>query len=112
MGMTAPAPTTLFGRLGESAADAARAFLQRNAVPLRWIDVERDPVADLLRADELASVRLPLAVFPDGTRAGRAGAVGRPHGRARSLGPRALPRLAALAGGAGRRGGLTDDAGA
>jgi thioredoxin reductase (NADPH) len=68
MGVTAPVPTTLFGRLGEPAADAARAFLQRNAVPLRWIDVDRDPIAGLLSAGELASVRLPLAVFPDGTR--------------------------------------------
>src|ERR671919_2048484 len=68
MGVTAPVPTTLFGRLGEPAADAARAFLQRNAVPMRWVDVERDPIADLLSADELAAVRLPLAVFPDGTR--------------------------------------------
>ena len=68
MGVTAPVPTTLFGRLGEPAADAARAFLQRNAVPMRWVDVDRDPIAGLLSADELGSVRLPLAVFPDGTR--------------------------------------------
>jgi hypothetical protein len=68
MGVTAPVPTTLFGRLGEPAADAARVFLQRNGVPMRWVDVERDPIAGLLSADELASVRLPLAVFPDGTR--------------------------------------------
>ncbi|MGH2948536.1 MAG: hypothetical protein ACRDPC_20145 [Solirubrobacteraceae bacterium] len=66
--MTAPPPVTPFGRLGEPAADAARAFLQRNGVPLRWIDVDRDPIAGLLRRSELEAVRLPLAVFPDGER--------------------------------------------
>ena len=68
MGFTAPVPTTLFGRLGEPAADAARTFLQRNGVPMRWVDVDRDPIAGLLSAEQLSSVRLPLAVFPDGTR--------------------------------------------
>jgi thioredoxin reductase (NADPH) len=105
MGVTAPVPTTLFGRLGEPAADAARAFLQRNAVPMRWIDVERDPIADLLSADELASVRLPLAVFPDGTRLeGPEQWVDRTVGLDRSVRPhyRASRRWqAALAAGAG-----------
>src|SRR5919106_1932140 len=68
MGLTAPVPTTLFGRLGDSPADVARAFLERNAVPMRWIDVDRDPIAHLISGEELTSVRLPLAVFPDGTR--------------------------------------------
>jgi len=68
MGIAAPVPTTLFGRLGDPAADAARTFLQRNAVPMRWVDVERDPIAGLLSADEIASTRLPLAVFGNGTR--------------------------------------------
>jgi thioredoxin reductase (NADPH) len=68
LGIASPAPTTLFGRLGDPATDAARALLQRNGVPMRWIDVESDPIAGLLSTDELASVRLPLAVFADGTR--------------------------------------------
>jgi thioredoxin reductase (NADPH) len=68
MSIAVPAPTTLFGRLGEPAAEAARTFLQRNGVPMRWIDVERDPIAALLSAERFSSVRLPLAVFPDGTR--------------------------------------------
>jgi thioredoxin reductase (NADPH) len=68
MGIHAPPPTTIFGRHGDPASEAARRFLERNGVALRWIDVDRDPIAGLLSHEELASVRLPLAVFPDGTR--------------------------------------------
>jgi thioredoxin reductase (NADPH) len=68
MGIHAPPPTTIFGRHGDPASEAARRFLERNAVPLRWIDVDRDPIAGLLAREALSSARLPLAVFPDGTR--------------------------------------------
>jgi thioredoxin reductase (NADPH) len=68
MGITAPPPTTLLGRLGEPAADAARTFLQRNGVPLRWIDIERDPMTELLCAEQVSALRLPVAIFPDGER--------------------------------------------
>jgi hypothetical protein len=50
-----------------SAAIAARELLGRNSVAHRWIDVERDPIAPLLRQELLATHRLPLIVFPDGS---------------------------------------------
>jgi thioredoxin reductase (NADPH) len=62
------APMTLFGRRGDPAADAAREFLERNRVALRWIDLDRDPIAGLLAPAELEAARLPLAVFGDGSR--------------------------------------------
>jgi thioredoxin reductase (NADPH) len=68
MGIHAPPPTTIFGRHGDPASEAARRFLERNDVALRWIDVSRDPIAGLLATEELSSARLPLAVFPDGSR--------------------------------------------
>ena len=68
MSVAEPVPTTLFGRLGEPAADAARTFLQRNGVAMRWVDVERDPIAGLLSADSFCGMRLPLTMFPNGTR--------------------------------------------
>ena len=68
MGIHARPPTTIFGRYGDPASEAARRFLEGNDVALRWIDVDRDPIAGLLAAEELAAAQLPLAVFPDGTR--------------------------------------------
>jgi thioredoxin reductase (NADPH) len=62
------APVTLFGRRGDPAADAAREFLERTKVALRWIDLDRDPIVDLLASAELEAARLPLAIFPDGSR--------------------------------------------
>ena len=35
---------------------------------MRWVDVQHDPIADLLSAERFSTVRLPLAAFPDGTR--------------------------------------------
>lgn len=60
-------PVTLFGRGGD-ATDSARDFLGRNRVPVRWIDLDRDPVASMLADHELDTVSLPLAVFADGSR--------------------------------------------
>jgi thioredoxin reductase (NADPH) len=62
------APMTLFGRRGDPASDAAREFLERNGVAMRWIDLDRDPIAPLLERSELEAARLPLAVFGDGSR--------------------------------------------
>ena len=58
---------TLLGRPGD-AADSARDFLARNGVALRWIDLDRDPLAAMLPHEELDSVSLPLAIFADGSR--------------------------------------------
>jgi thioredoxin reductase (NADPH) len=60
-------PLTLIGRGGD-ATDSARDFLARNGVDLRWIDLERDPLAAMLPDGELESASLPLAIFADGTR--------------------------------------------
>jgi thioredoxin reductase (NADPH) len=37
-------------------------------VALRWIDLDRDPLAAMLPHEELDSVSLPLAIFADGSR--------------------------------------------
>ena len=60
-------PVTLLGRPGD-AADSARDFLSRNGVALRWIDLDRDPLAGMLTREELDAASLPLAIFADGTR--------------------------------------------
>ena len=61
------AQITLIGRPGD-AADSARDFLTRNGVALRWIDLDRDPLAALLPREELDAASLPLAIFADGSR--------------------------------------------
>src|SRR5262245_17094377 len=66
-GLSPLSPVTLLGRGGD-AADSARDFLNRNGVPLRWIDLDLDPLASMLPAEELDSVSLPLAIFADGSR--------------------------------------------
>jgi thioredoxin reductase (NADPH) len=58
---------TLLGRPGD-AADSARDFLARNGVPLRWIDLDRDPLGAMLPREELGAASLPLAIFADGSR--------------------------------------------
>jgi thioredoxin reductase (NADPH) len=60
-------PLTLIGRGGD-ATDSARDFLTRNGVDLRWIDLDRDPLAAMLPAEELESASLPLAILADGSR--------------------------------------------
>jgi thioredoxin reductase (NADPH) len=60
-------PVTLLGRGGD-AADSARDFLERNAVSVRWVDLDRDPLAAMLRDEELDGASLPLAIFADGSR--------------------------------------------
>lgn len=61
-------PVTLFGRRGQAATETAREFLQRNEVPLRWIDLDLDPLAAFLSDRELETARPPTALFADGAR--------------------------------------------
>src|SRR5438067_4721588 len=50
-------------------AQAYREFLERNGVSHDWIDVEHDPLARFLGApSDVEGVRLPVFLFPDGTR--------------------------------------------
>src|SRR5919108_1092093 len=59
---------TIIGRGSTPGADAARHLLTRNEVPHRWVDLDRDPLAPLLETESLSAGRLPLVLFPDGTR--------------------------------------------
>jgi thioredoxin reductase (NADPH) len=51
-------------------AHQTRDFLVRNCVPFHWLDVERDEEARhvLGDTDKEAAAKLPLVIFPDGTR--------------------------------------------
>jgi thioredoxin reductase (NADPH) len=68
MGEIAEHPVTLFGRRGQAAAETALEFLKRNEVSLRWVDLDLDPMADLLARDELEAAVQPVALFADGSR--------------------------------------------
>jgi thioredoxin reductase (NADPH) len=61
-------PVTLFGRRGQAAAETARDFLERNQVALRWVDLDLDPLAELLSDREIAAAIQPIALFADGSR--------------------------------------------
>jgi thioredoxin reductase (NADPH) len=63
-------PVTLFGRRGQAAAETACDFLQRNEVPLRWVDLDIDPMAELLSDQEIETAPQPIALFADGSRIG------------------------------------------
>ena len=46
-----------------------RDFLERNNVPYQWVDIELDPLARFLGAtSDVEGVRLPVFLFPDGSR--------------------------------------------
>ena len=51
-------------------AHQIRDFLVRNCIPFEWLDVDRDKeeMRRILNVSELESSRLPVVVFPDGTR--------------------------------------------
>jgi thioredoxin reductase (NADPH) len=61
-------PVTLFGRRGQLAAETARDFLERNQVPLRWVDLDLDPLAAVLSDREIETALQPIALFADGSR--------------------------------------------
>jgi thioredoxin reductase (NADPH) len=44
-----------------------RDFLTRNRVPFGWVDLDRDPLVRALGARVPEGLRLPLAVYPDGS---------------------------------------------
>ena len=59
----------VLGYRGSSHVQDYRDFLDRNGVAHEWIDVERDALARFLGAPEdLRGVRLPVFLFPDGSR--------------------------------------------
>ena len=59
----------LLGTHGSSASYALRDFLHRSAVPFEWIELTTDEQArKLAQVENLQDVRLPVCIFPDGTR--------------------------------------------
>ena len=54
----------IIGRRDEPTTQYIRNFLARNAVPFEWIDIERDPIAPLLKPIE----HTPIAIFDDSSR--------------------------------------------
>lgn len=61
-------PTKVIGIPGCSAAYSIRDFLQRSDVPFDWIVLKDDGEARAMGVDGLGDARLPLTIFPDGTR--------------------------------------------
>jgi hypothetical protein len=60
--------TYLLGLASTRGALETRQFLTRNAVPFKWVDVENDPLVQLLQGDaQLTGRRYPLALFADGS---------------------------------------------
>ena len=59
---------TIVGRRSTPGVDAVRDLLGRNNVPHRWVDLDRDALAPLLDTNSLRAGRLPLVLFPDGSR--------------------------------------------
>src|SRR4030088_202672 len=59
----------LLGRRGSPAAYAIRDFLHRSDVPFHWVELTSDEEARAkAQVSGLADSRLPVCVFPDGTR--------------------------------------------
>jgi thioredoxin reductase (NADPH) len=60
---------SLFGRPGNATAYAIRDFLHRSDVPFEWIQLETDEQArSQAGVDHLQDPRLPICIFPDGSR--------------------------------------------
>lgn len=58
----------VFGRAGSAAAYSIRDFLHRSDVPFEWVELQDDEQARALGMNDRRDSRLPLCMFPDGTR--------------------------------------------
>jgi thioredoxin reductase (NADPH) len=63
-----PHVVKVFGRTGSPQCYAIRDFLFRNDVPFEWVELRTDEEARAIGLDSAADSRLPVCVFPDGTR--------------------------------------------
>jgi hypothetical protein len=63
-----PAETYLIGQRSSPHVHDYRDFLERNRVPFRWIDVDRNPLVRFLDVSAaLGKKELPFFLFADGT---------------------------------------------
>jgi thioredoxin reductase (NADPH) len=58
----------IFGRGASAQAYAIRDFLHRCDVPFEWIELKSDEQAREIGVDQAGDPRLPVCLFPDGTR--------------------------------------------
>jgi thioredoxin reductase (NADPH) len=59
----------VFGTRGSAACYSIRDFLNRSDIPLQWVELTSDEQARLeAGVDGLSDPRLPVCIFPDGTR--------------------------------------------
>jgi thioredoxin reductase (NADPH) len=58
----------LFGSPGSPAAYAIRDFLHRSDVPFEWVEIHSNEQARQVGVEHTRDPRLPVCVFPDGTR--------------------------------------------
>ena len=62
-------PITILGKTGSPLGYMIRDFLHRNGVPFKWIELATDEQARAQAGVEsLRDSRLPVCIFPDGTR--------------------------------------------
>lgn len=67
--MTDPVEIILYGTTWCGDTRRARAFMDRNAIAYRWIDIEKDPQACRFVESVNNGFRsVPTLVFPDGSR--------------------------------------------
>lgn len=66
---TQPSDVRVIGRAGSAMAYKIRDYLQRSDVPFVWVELENDQQARReAGVNDLHDARLPVCVFPDGTR--------------------------------------------
>ena len=58
----------IYGRPGSAVAYAIRDFLQRSDVPFEWIELKEDEQPHINGEQDSRDAKLPVCVFPDGTR--------------------------------------------
>lgn len=58
----------VIGRSGSANAYKIRDYLQRSDVPFEWIELRNEQEASRAGVDSLQDPRLPVCIFPDGTR--------------------------------------------